>query len=218
MASDHITFTFGRMNPPTTGHSKLIDTVHKYAAEHGHDHQIIVSHSQDKHKNPLSAEQKLHYLNHIHPNIHFEASTKEHPHFLAQLKKFHQQGYKHATMFVGSDRVEEMKKLAHKYNGPEGEYNFTSLHIKSAGKRDPDAEGVEGMSGTKMRTHAGNNDYDEFRKGLHSSASDAHAKKLYDAVRKGMGLKEEEQKLSFGKFLAENIMKGFLNEGMGLRR
>jgi len=203
MANKHIVFTFGRMNPPTTGHSKLINTVHQYAQENGHDHQVIVSHSQDKHKNPLSSEQKLHYLNHIHPNVHFEASSKEHPHFLAQLKKFHQQGYKHATMFVGSDRVEEMKTLAQKYNGPTGEYNFDSLHIKSAGKRDPDAEGVEGMSGTKMRTHAGNNDFDKFREGLHEKASDQHAKKLFDAVRNGMGLKEQQQRLSFGAFLNE---------------
>jgi len=203
VAKDHIVFTFGRMNPPTTGHSKLIDAVHNHAKENGHDHQVIVSHSQDKHKNPLHADHKLEYLNHVHPNTHFEASTKEHPHFLAQLKKFHQQGYKHATMFVGSDRVKEMKELAHKYNGPDGDYHFDSLHIKSAGKRDPDAEGVAGMSGTKMRGHAGDNNFDNFRDGLHGSASDHHARKLFNAVRSGMGLKEEATRLTFGAFLNE---------------
>lgn len=203
MTNNHITFTFGRLNPPTAGHSKLINVVHKYAQDNKTDHRIIVSHSQDKHKNPLHVDQKLHFLNHIHPNVKFEPSSKEHPHFLAQLKKFHQQGYQHATMFVGSDRVEEMKTLAHKYNGPEGEYNFKSLHIRSTDDVDPDSARVKGLSGTDMRNHAGNNDFDKFREGLHEKASDHHAKKLFDAVRNGMGLKEQQQRLSFGAFLNE---------------
>ena len=111
MPNKHIVFGTGRMNPPTAGHSKLIDAVHGHAKKIGADHAVIVSHSQDKHKNPLTPEHKLNYLNHVHPNINIDASTKEHPHFLAQLKKFHQKGYTHATMVAGSDRVEEFKKL-----------------------------------------------------------------------------------------------------------
>jgi hypothetical protein len=203
MTDKHIVFAFGRMNPPTAGHSKLIDTVHSHAQKIGADHKVIVSHSQDKHKNPLTSEHKLHYLNHIHPNTNIEASTKEHPHFLAQLKKFHQEGYTHATMVAGSDRVDDFKKLVHKYNGPDGEYDFKKIHIKSAGARDPDAEGVAGVSGTKMRTHAGNNDLDKFKEGLHSGASHEHATKLFNATRNGMGLKESQTRLSFGAFLNE---------------
>jgi hypothetical protein len=196
-------FTFGRMNPPTAGHSKLIDAVHSHAKNIGADHRVVVSHSQDKNKNPLHAHHKLDYLNHIHPTTKIEQSSKEHPHFLAHLKKIHQEGYKHVTMVVGSDRVEQFKDLIHKYNGPDGEYHFDKIHIKSAGARDPDAEGVEGISGTKMRAHAGNNDLESFKAGLHTDHSHDHAKKLFSAVRKGMGLQEEEKRLSFGAFLNE---------------
>lgn len=207
MENKHIVFTYGRVNPPTAGHSKLIDTVVNHAKKIGADHRVIVSHSQDKHKNPLTPEQKLHYLNHIHPNANIEASTKEHPHFLAHLKKMHQEGYHHVTMVVGQDRVEEFKKLTHKYNGPEGDYHFKGIHIKSAGVRDPDAEGVEGISGTKMRGHAGNNDLDSFKKGLHPDASHEHAKKLFHAVRRGMGLNESQTRLTFGAFLNEQRIR-----------
>lgn len=199
----HIVFAFGRMNPPTSGHSKLIDHVVNHAQENNADHRIIVSHSQDSKKNPLHAEHKVDYLNHVHPGVHVEASTKEHPHFMAQLKKMHQQGYHHVTMVAGSDRVDEFKKLINKYNGPDGEYHFKSVNVVSAGERDPDAEGVEGISGTKMRAHAANNDLESFKTGLHADASHEHAKKLFHAVRSGMGLHENDTRFSFRKFLDE---------------
>jgi len=203
VADKHMVFTFGRMNPPTSGHSKLIDTVHNHAKEIGADHRVVVSHSQDKHKNPLHPHHKVDYLKHVHPKTNIEHSSKESPHFLAHLKKIHQEGYKKVTMVVGSDRVEDFKNLANKYNGPDGEYHFDKIHIKSAGSRDPDAEGVEGISGTKMRSHAGNNDLESFKAGLHPDHSHDHAKKLFHAVRNGMGLNEDQTRLSFGAFLNE---------------
>ena len=202
----HIVFAFGRMNPPTAGHSKLVDTVHDLAKGHGADHRVIASHSQDKHKNPLHAEHKVEYLKHIHPNVNFEASSKEHPSFLSHLKKMHQEGYTHVTMVAGSDRVHEFQKLADKYNGKE--YDFKKIHVASAGHRDPDAEGVTGISGTKMRSHAANNDFESFKKGLHHRASQTHAKKLFKAVRHGMELKEEEVRYSFSTFLKESSCIG----------
>ena len=199
----HIVFAFGRLNPPTAGHSKLIDKVKSEAQKLGADHRVIVSHSQDKHKNPLSSQDKIDYLSKIHPGTKFDASSREHPHFIAHLKKMHQEGHSHVTMIAGSDRVQEFQRLADKYNGKD--YNFKHIKVVSAGHRDPDAEGVTGISGTKMRQHAGNNDYKSFKQGLHTRATDAHAKQLFNAVRKGMQLKEDEIRISFANFLKESV-------------
>jgi len=198
----HIVFSYGRMNPPTAGHSKVVDKVHSHAQKIGANHAVIVSHSQNNKTDPLHHEHKKEYLRHIHPEVNFEHSTKEHPHFLAQLKKFNQEGHTHATMVVGSDRVKQFKALAKKYNGKE--YNYKKIHILSAGQRDPDAEGVAGISGTKMRAHASSNDYKSFKAGLHANHSDEHARKLYKATRQGMNLQKEERgMLDFKTFLTE---------------
>ena len=200
----HIVFSYGRMNPPTAGHSKVIYKVKSHAEKIGANHAVIVSHSQKPKTDPLHHEHKKEYLRHIHPDINFEHSTKEHPHFLAQLKKFNQEGHSHATMVVGSDRVKQFKALAHKYNGKE--YNYKKIHILSAGQRDPDAEGVAGISGTKMRNHASGNDYKSFKAGLHANHSDEHAKKLFKATRQGMNLQKEEVGMKdFKTFLAEDM-------------
>ena len=207
MAEDkHIVFSYGRMNPPTAGHSKVVDKVKSHADSIGANHAVIVSHSQNNKTDPLHHEHKKEYLKHVHPDVNFEHSTKEHPHFLAQLKKFHQEGHTHATMVVGSDRVKQFKALANKYNGPKGDYNYKKIHILSAGQRDPDAEGVAGISGTKMRAHASGNDYKSFKAGLHANHSDEHAKKLYKATRQGMNLQKEERgMLDFQTFLKEDM-------------
>ena len=200
----HIVFSYGRMNPPTAGHSKVVDKVKSHAEKIGANHAVIVSHSQNQKTDPLHHEHKKEYLRHIHPDVNFEHSTKEHPHFLAQLKKFNQEGHSHATMVVGSDRVKQFKALAHKYNGKE--YNYKKINILSAGHRDPDAEGVAGISGTKMRNHASGNDYNSFKAGLHPNHSDEHAKKLFKATRQGMNLQKEEVGMKdFKTFLAEDM-------------
>ena len=188
----HHAMTFGRMNPPTTGHLKLIDKVHEIAKKHNATHTVVTSHSQDAKKNPLSAEQKVKHLKRYSPESHVEASSKEHPTFLHHAAKLHKQGVTHLHMVVGSDRVQEMKEKLHKYNGThEGAlYNFKKIHIHSAGHRDPDAEGTSGMSGTKMREHAKNKDAKSFRQGVPSHVSDKHAHELMHDTRKGMGLHE----------------------------
>lgn len=205
MAEDkHIVFSYGRMNPPTAGHSKVVDKVKSHADKIGANHSVIVSHSQNNKTDPLHHEHKKEYLKHVHPDVNFEHSTKEHPHFLAQLKKFHQEGHTHATMVVGSDRVKQFKALANKYNGKE--YNYKKIHILSAGQRDPDAEGVAGISGTKMRAHASGNDYKSFKSGLHPNHNDEHAKKLFKATRQGMNLQKEERgMIDFATFLKEDM-------------
>lgn len=197
-----IVFAFGRLNPPTAGHSKLVDKVKSEAQKRRADHRLIVSHSQDKHKNPLTAQDKITYLKSIHPGTKFQASSKAQPHFIAHLTKMNKEGFTHVVMIAGSDRVQEFQKIADKYNGKD--YNFKEIAIVSAGERDPDAEGVTGISGTKMRSFVSNNDFTSFKKGLNQRASQASAKKLFDAVRKGMQLKEGESRPSFSNFLRES--------------
>ena len=189
----HAVMAFGRMNPPTTGHLKLIDKVREVAAKHKSPHTVVVSHSQDAKKNPLSGEQKIKHLKRYSPGTHFETSSKEHPTILHHAAKLHAQGADHLHVIAGSDRVKEMHALLHKYNGVKaghGHYKFKHITVHSAGHRDPDAEGSEGMSGTKMREHAKNNDFSSFRQGVPHHVKDEHARELMKDVRKGMGLHE----------------------------
>jgi ribosomal protein L17 len=189
----HHVMTFGRMNPPTTGHLKVIDKVKEVAHKHNAEHSVVTSHSQDKSKNPLSAAQKIKHLHRYSPGTHFVASSKEHPTFLHHAAKLHQQGVTHLHMVAGSDRVPEYKKKLAQYNGTHkgALYNFKKITVHSAGQRDPDAEGSEGMSGTKMRGHAEKKDIHSFKKGVPSHVSHEHAKELMHDTRKGMGLHED---------------------------
>jgi cytidyltransferase-like protein len=195
-----VVMAFGRMNPPTTGHLKLIDKVKHEAEKQGAKHTVVVSHSQDSKKNPLSGEQKIKHLKRYSPGTHFETSSKEHPTILHHAAKLNAKGHDKLTVIAGSDRVKEMHHLLHKYNGVKGKhghYNFKKIEVKSAGHRDPDAEGSEGMSGTKMREHAKNKDFHSFRQGVPHHVSDEHAKELMHDVRKGMGLHEDVDRGQF---------------------
>ena len=188
-----VVMAFGRMNPPTTGHLKLIDKVKSTAEKVGAKHAVIVSHSQDTKKNPLSPEQKLKHLKRYAPGVHFESSSKEHPTILHQASKLYEKGHDHLVVVGGSDRVKEYHDLLHHYNnvkGRHGYYNYKKIQVVSAGHRDPDAEGAEGMSATKMREHAKNKDFSSFRHGVPSHVNDHHARELMHDVRKGMGLNE----------------------------
>ena len=191
-----VVMAFGRMNPPTTGHLKLIDKVKETAEKMGAKHEVIISHSQDSKKNPLSAQQKIKHLKRYSPGTKFVASDKDHPTLMHHAERLHKAGHDHLVMVAGSDRVKEYHDLLHKYNGVPNKnghvpYNFKKISVVSAGHRDPDAEGAEGMSGTKMREHAKNNDFSSFRQGVPSHVADHHARELMKDVRHGMGLNEE---------------------------
>ena len=186
-------FTFGRMNPPTIGHGKLIDALVKKSK--GADYKIYVSQSQDAKKNPLSYSDKIKHLRKMFPkngrNIIVDKTARN---AIDIATKLYDMGYKKVTMVVGGDQVRTFEVLLNKYNGKKarhGFYNFESINIVSAGRRDPDAEGVEGMSATKMRQAASDNDYQTFAQGIPKSMSDKDTRKLFNDVRKGMGLKEE---------------------------
>ena len=191
----HVT-TFGRMNPPTTGHLKLIDKVKEVAHKQGAEHSVVVSHSQDAKKNPLSGEQKVKHLKRYSPGTNIEKSSKESPTIFHHAEKLHKQGVTHLHVVAGSDRVKEYKDKLNQYNGKpnkEGHvpFHFKKITVHSAGHRDPDAEGSEGMSGTKMRDHAKSSNFKEFRKGVPGHVSEKHAKELMHDTRKGMGLHED---------------------------
>ena len=181
-------FAFGRMNPPTTGHEKLMHKVHAVAKQHDTKGHLITSHSYDKNKNPLPQNKKIAYLQKIHPGVHVHGSSKQQPSIFHHATEFHKQGHKHLVMVAGSDRVKEFQTALDKYNGKKGahgHYDFKSIKVVSAGQRDPDAEGVSGMSGTKMRAAAKAKDMKTFKKGL-PSALHKHAKDIVKDINEEM--------------------------------
>lgn len=182
MTEKTATFTFGRFSPPTTGHQKLVGAVHAHAKQTGGDHFVFPSHSHDPKKNPLPHHEKVDFMRKVFPKTN--VVSDEHVRTaIDAVKHLHKQGYKKVTMVVGSDRVEHFHNLLHTYNGKE--YHIPHLEVKSAGHRDPDADGVEGMSASKMREHAAKKDFKSFREGVPVKK---HAKELYTAVRRGMKL------------------------------
>ena len=192
MTHKPVVMAFGRMNPPTIGHEKLVDRVKQIAKDYKAPHHIIISHSVDAKKNPLDVASKLKHAKRFFPGSNIEASSKEHPTFLQHAQKLFQAGHDHLIMVAGSDRIPEYENKLKQYNGVgKGSlYNFKKIEVKSAGHRDPDAEGAEGMSASKMREHASNNNFGEFKQGIPSHVPEKHAKELFRDVRRGMGINE----------------------------
>ncbi len=190
---DNVVFTFGRFNPPTTGHEKLIQKVKSVAGSQ--PYRIYPSQSQNQKKDPLPHALKIAYMRKMFPkharNI---VADKDSRTAIDIAVKLYDEGFKNLTMVVGSDRVKEFERLLKTYNGVGGKrhgyYKFDNINVVSAGERDPDAEGVEGMSASKMRKAASDGDLDSFQQGLPSGFKDA--KKLYLDVRKYMGIREQK--------------------------
>ena len=182
-----LTIAFGRFNPPTTGHEKLLDTVAK-SSDDG-DYVIVPSRSQDKKKNPLDADQKVAVMRQMFPN-HSEriVNDPQNRTIFDVLKKAHNDGYTNVRMVVGADRQKEFDKLTNNYNGLK--YDFDKVEVRSAGDRDPDGEGVEGMSASKQRKYAAENDFENFLKGVPSAMNKKVAKELFKNLRTGMNIKE----------------------------
>ena len=188
-------FTFGRMNPPTTGHEKLMNELAKKSGKN--PYKIFLSQSEDKKKNPLAYQEKIKMVRKFFPKharqVILDKKIKS---VFDVATRLFNEGYKNLTMVVGSDRVMEFNTLLNKYNGVKsrhGLYNFSRINAVSAGERDPDADDVSGMSASKMRKVASEGNFAQFTQGLPKSVSNAEAKKAYNQVRKGMGLKEVKQ-------------------------
>jgi len=185
-----VAFAFGRMNPPTAGHEKLIQKVEAIARRIKGDGIIYVSASQDRSKNPLDARTKIKYLQPLYRNIKFVAAGGNTRTFMEVLKNALDRKYSDVYMIAGSDRVNEFKRLITQYNGKD--FNFDKTEVVSAGERDPDAQGTSGISGTKMRLFAVRGDYNSFRKGLPVKMKDADGKKLFKDLRTAMGIKSQK--------------------------
>ena len=188
----HAVLAYGRMNPPTTGHEVLVNKVKDVAKEVGGTHHVVLSHSQDKAKNPLTSKEKTKHAKRFFPDTNISVATKEHPTIIHHAEKLHKKGVTHLHVVAGGNRVPEFHKLLHKYNGThEGaRFNFKKIKVHSAGERDPDAEGTKGMSASKMRGHAAAGKFHHFKKGIPKHVPEHHAHELYHDVRKGMGIKE----------------------------
>lgn len=188
---------FGRMNPPTIGHEKLVNAVKK---QNG-DHYIFLSQTQKPKDNPLPFDVKLEFAKKFFPGVNVGHPTVRTP--IQMLQMLEKLGYTDVVYVAGSDRVASFDKLFNDYNGKE--YNFDSITVINAGERDPDADGAEGMSASKMRLAAAEGNLEAFSQGVPKPAL---AQNMYDAVRKGMGVKDKEP--------AEGLDEQQLNEAFPL--
>ena len=188
-----IVVSFGRFNPPTIGHEKVIEKVKPVASKA--PFRVYPSHTVGP-KDPLPHVKKVAYMRKMFPkykkNIVADKDAKT---IINIAEKLHKEGFDEMIMVAGSDRVREFDTLLQKYNGkPDRKgkviFDFKSIKVINAGQRDPDAEGVEGMSASKMRKAASDSDFDSFKSGIPNTLNDKDKKKLYLDVRKHMGIRE----------------------------
>lgn len=170
---------FGRMNPPTIGHAKLVDKIKSLPG----DPYVFLSQSQKPKTDPLAFQDKLRYAKFFFPDI--TIGNPEVRTIIQALQKINELGYKNLIYVAGSDRVQAFEEMINKYNGVE--YNFDNIQVVSAGERDPDADGAEGMSASKMRAAAAAGDLESFKQGVPNQEV---ADEMFAAVRQGMGIKD----------------------------
>ena len=215
-SEDTLTIVFGRFNPPTVGHEKLLQAAEKAAI--GGELKIYPSRTNDPKKNPIDPDMKISYMKKMFPD--YEEQIINDPDMVSifnVLVTAAEDGYKNINIIVGADRQAEFENLANKYNGEL--YDFKEIRVISAGVRDADAEGVEGMSASKMRKAVQDDDFDAFRKGIPSKLSNADTQALFDAVRTGMGTKKKKKNVTEvwqiapridQRGLRENYVKGLI--------
>jgi hypothetical protein len=204
-----LTIAFGRFNPPTTGHQKLLDTVATIAGKG--EYKIYPSRSSDPKKNPLDPDTKISVMRKMYPKhgekIVNDGNSKT---IFDVLKQAHADGYSGVNIVVGSDRQAEFEKLASKYNGDL--YDFSNLSVVSAGERDPDADDVSGMSASKLRKAAAEGDFETFRKGTPKSLDDKETRKLFMTIRKTMKVEEGWSLWEIApKFDIETLRESYVN-------
>jgi len=209
-----VTVAFGRFNPPTVGHEKLLKAAEKIAA--GGDLKIYPSRTQDPKKNPLDPDIKVSYMKKMFPD--FEENIINDPDMVTifdVLVAAEEEGYANVNIVVGSDRQSEFENLAQKYNGDL--YTFDLIRVVSAGVRDADADGVEGMSASKMRKAVLDDDFKSFRRGTPKTLDDGDTQALFDAVRQGMKIKKGKKQVVelwqiAPKYDPRGLRENYLNE------
>ena len=187
-----LTLAFGRFNPPHAGHQQLMDIAAQSAEAEESDYIIVPSRSQDAKKNPLDADTKVSVMRQMFPQ-HSERIVNDGANrtIFDVLKKAHNDGYANVRIVAGQDRVKEFDKLSQNYNGQL--YQFDNMEVISSGDRDPDAEGMEGLSSSRMRLAAAEGDFKTFRAGLPEGTPRKMAMSLFDTVRETMNVKEMKE-------------------------
>ena len=205
-----LTVAFGRFNPPTTGHEKLLDTV-ATSSDDG-DYVIVPSRSQDKKKNPLDADDKVEVMKQMFPNHSGKiVNDPANRTIFDVLKKAHTDGYSGVRIVGGADRQKEFDKLVNTYNGKM--YQFDNVEVRSAGDRDPDGEGLEGMSASKQRKYAADNDFKGFLQGVPTAMNKQMAKQLFSNIRRGMKIEEGWNLWEIApKFDWKNLRENYMNK------
>ena len=187
-----VVVVFGRFNPPTIGHQKLLDRASKEANKRGYELRIYPSRSQDAKKNPLTPQMKISYMRQMFPdysdNIVDDKGAKT---IFNVLTGANEEGHANMIIMVGQDRLSEFQGLSHKYNGDL--YNYDQLEVVSAGERDPDSDDVTGMSASKLRLAAAEGDFVKFAKGVPNTLGNMEKLELFNVLRRSMNIEEETE-------------------------
>ena len=215
-----LTLAFGRFNPPHAGHLQLMDVAAQSAAKsaelgNGDDYIIVPSRSQDPKKNPLDPDTKVSMMRQMFPQ-HSERIVNDGANrtIFDVLKKAHNDGYANVRIIAGQDRVKEFDKLSQNYNGQL--YQFDNMEVVSSGDRDPDAEGMEGLSSSRMRLAAAEGDFKTFRAGLPEGTPRKMAMTLFDTVRQTMNVKDMKEFWNIWeiapKYDTENLRESYIKK------
>jgi cytidyltransferase-like protein len=187
-----VVVVFGRFNPPTVGHQKLLDRAAKEAEKRGYELRIYPSRSQDAKKNPLTPQMKISYMRQMFPDyadsIIDDKGSKT---IFNVLTGANEEGHNNMVIMVGADRLGEFQGLSHKYNGEL--YNYDQLEVVSAGDRDPDSDDVTGMSASKLRLAAAEGDFIKFAKGVPDTLGNMEKLELFNVLRRSMNIEEETE-------------------------
>jgi len=212
--SPGVVVVFGRFNPPTVGHQKLLDKAAKVAEKKGYELRIYPSRSQDAKKNPLTPDMKISYMRQMFPDysdyIIDDSKSKT---IFNVLTGANEEGHRNMLIMVGQDRLSEFQGLAHKYNGDL--YDYDQLEVVSAGERDPDADDVTGMSASKLRLAAAEGDFKKFAKGVPDSLGNMEKMELFNVLRRSMGINEDTEIWEVAPKLDEEGMRdAYLVDGL----
>jgi hypothetical protein len=187
----HVAFCFGRMNPPTIGHARLMNSTAR--ASMGGDYYIFLSHTQDSKKNPLDYQNKVNFVKAMFPQHADHVSVGTGLRTIMDIAEFlYHHNYTDVTFVAGADRLPSFEKLLNDYNGREGGknyYKFNTINVASSGPRDPDDDGIAGVSASAARAAAAEGNYEEFKK---VTGAGRYTKQLYRAVRQGMNIFNED--------------------------
>ena len=190
--SPGVVVVFGRFNPPTVGHEKLLKRAAKEADKRGYELRIYPSRSQDAKKNPLTPQMKISYMRQMFPDyadsIIDDKGSKT---IFNVLTGANEEGHKNMIIMVGQDRLGEFQGLSHKYNGEL--YTYDQLEVVSAGDRDPDSDDVTGMSASKLRLAAAEGDFVKFAKGVPDTLGKMEKMELFNVLRRSMKIEEETE-------------------------